>query len=173
MVLSRKSDDHLAMTKRFSWDPPFRKSAKLDTYPVEAAPDNGLGAVLRVVRPVDEIDDEVAPVRQDPAKDWSRLIDRIQEAARYTRQVETEAQEQEKRVQLLLDQARQELKTASERVRAAEARAVEVEGRCEAQLGDAVARVKAAEERARVCEELLAQVSDAVLIEFPVEQVAP
>lgn len=166
-------DDLPAMTKRFPWAPPSKTSSKVDILALDAPADEGLGTVLRLVGPFDEIDGDVISLGQSSSKDWSMLIERIQEAARYTRQVETEAQEQELHVQKLLDQAREDLRAAAERVREADARAAKMESQYEAQLKDATARVKAAEKRARDVEELLAQVSDVILREFPVEQVAP
>lgn len=139
--------------------------------PVDNTSSNSaLTNILRLVGSFDELEDLTQPTHTSPSQDWSKLIDRIREAAKHAREVEAQSQEQELRVQQLLDRAREDLKAAADRVRAADARVAEMQARSEALLKAADERVKAAEKRARVAEEWLARVYETVASEFTVEQ---
>lgn len=157
-------------TKRAIWDLPFEQSSALGTRPIEAASDNSLSNVLRLVSPIDDLEGDMSPTRRSSAQDWSKLIDRIQHAAGHVRDVKAQAHEQDLRVQQLLDRVREDMKAAADRVRAADARVVEMQARSEALLKAADHRVKEAEDRARIAEEWLARVYDTIDSEFTIKQ---
>ncbi|WP_238245986.1 hypothetical protein, partial [Methylobacterium iners] len=132
--------------KRLPWDRP----SQLDARGTEAAVagDNSLSNVLRLVGSFDELESQAPPpTHRSSARDWTKLIDRIREAAAHSREIEAQAHEQELRVQALLDRAREDIQAAAERVRAADARTAEMQARTEKLLKTADERVKAAEER--------------------------
>ena len=151
--------------QRYHWDLPAVQTASSPT-----APDTGLTHVLRLVDPFADLEDADSPSGRTPVPDWSKLIDRIREAANHTREIEAQSQEQELRVQQLLDRAREDLKAAADRVRAADARVAEMQARSEALLKAADEREKAAEERARIAEDWLARVYETIASEFTLEQ---
>lgn len=103
-----------------------------------------------------------ALTRLSAPEDWDRLIARVQSAARHSREVEAQAQEQELRVQQLLEQIGHDICEADARVRAAEARGRELQ----AQLTIAEQRAQAAEERARMAETWLMRLQETILAEF-------
>ena len=111
---------------------------------------------------------EIAPTPK-PVLDcgqWADLIERVRAAAHHLRQTEADAEQQDRRVQDLLEKVREDVAHASERVKAAEARAREIEARAEVSIRAAEARAEAAEKRAAVAEEWLTRVQDAITREF-------
>ncbi|MCJ2106373.1 hypothetical protein MKK70_13470 [Methylobacterium sp. E-041] len=96
-----------------------------------------------------------------PAEKWLRLLERVQDAARYIRDIEDRAQEQEFRVQELLEQVRVDMDSARARALTAERHAREVEMR-------AAKLIQAAEERAVAAEQMLQRISQTIEAEFAV-----
>ena len=125
--------------------------------------------VVPLLAPVSDVAEPSPSAPRSLHRDWSKLIDRVRDAANHAREVEAQAQEQELRVRQLLDQTREEMQNAAARVRAAEARTVEIQSRADALLKAADERVKAAEEQARIAEEWLARVYDTIASEFAIE----
>ncbi|GJD95030.1 hypothetical protein ACFPQ7_18110 [Methylobacterium iners] len=158
--------------KRLPWDLTSGRPSQLIDRGTEevVAGNNSLSNVLRLVGSFDELESQAPPpTGRSSARDWTKLIDRIREAAARSREIEAQAHEQELRVQDLLDRAREDIQAAAEQVRAADARAAEMQARTEKLLKAADERVTAAEERARVAEEWLARVHDTISQEFVVE----
>lgn len=100
------------------------------------------------------------------ASQWADLIERVRAAAHHVRQTEADAEQQERRVQDLLEKVREDIAHANDRVKAAEARAREIEARAEVSIRTAEARAEAAEKRAAVAEEWLTRVHEAITREF-------
>ena len=162
----------MSSAKRIRWDlPSVQAQASVPGTPgKDAASDSSLTSVLRLIGSFDDLESNAPPTCKSPVQDWSRLIDRIRDASTHARKVEAQSQEQELRVQQLLNHAREDVKAAAERVRAADARIAETQARSEALLKAADERVKAAEERARIAEEWLTQVYETIASEFAIEQ---
>ena len=108
----------------------------------------------------------VAAFPRSSPQDWSKLIDRVRQAAQHAREVEAQAQAQDLRVQEVLDRVRQDVQNAAESVRVAEARTTEIQSRADALLKAADKKVLAAEERARIAEEWLARLHETIVTEF-------
>ena len=160
----------MSAAKQARWDLPSVQASGLENPVTDTGSKSALTHVLRLVGPFDDLDHDAPPTRRSSGQDWSKLIDRIGQAAKHAREVEAQSQEQELRVQQLLDRARDDLKAAAERVRGADARVAEMQARSEAVLKSAEERVKAAEERARIAEDWLARVYETIASEFKVEQ---
>ncbi|MCJ2042875.1 hypothetical protein MKK55_28585 [Methylobacterium sp. J-059] len=96
------------------------------------------------------------------ADKWPRLLERVQDAAKYIRDIEDGAQEQEFRVQELLKQVRVDMDSARARALTAERHAREVEMR-------AAKLIQAAEERAVAAEQMLQRISQTIEAEFAVQ----
>ena len=107
-----------------------------------------------------------SPVGLGPGRDWARLIDLVQNAARHSRDLEARAQEQELRVQELLQRVREDIRRAAEQVRVAETRAREAQAQAEASIQSAEERMRAAEARASTAEEWLVRVQNAIMTGF-------
>lgn len=82
------------------------------------------------------------------------------------RSVEASAQEQDLRVQQILDKVRADIAEAEDRVRAADARLLDANERAAALLTAAEERIQEAEQRARIAEEWLARVEKTITSEF-------
>ena len=138
--------------------------------PATRAPDakvagsSRLDGLLQVVSPANV--GVTHPTRQSGPQDWTALIDRVQSAAKRTREVEAQAHEQELHVRQILDEVRSDIAEADERVRVAEARVRDVQARAATQIRAADARAEAAEERARSAEAWLARIGEAIAAEF-------
>jgi len=140
-----------------SWDSPG---------PAQGSAEGASGTGLRIVpMPLGDAD-TVPPTRQSPPHDWTKLIERVQRAAQHSRDVEAQAQEQELRVQQLLEQVREDIRRAEDRARAAEDRAREFHARAEALVRAADERTKRAELRADTAERWLGLVQDTLTTEF-------
>jgi membrane protein involved in colicin uptake len=158
-------------------DPRFRPADKVKRE-TSAAPEAGLGSVLRVVSSGDGQGD--GGTGQAPPQDWDTLIHRVQAAARQAREIEAQAREREERIEQVLERVREDVNASNERARVAEAQIRDAQVRAEAQVIAAEERAKgaeararaaedrarAAEERARNAEEWLGRVQDAILAEF-------
>ncbi|WP_375409421.1 hypothetical protein [uncultured Methylobacterium sp.] len=160
----------MSSAKRIRWDLPSVQAQASGTSAKDTASDGSLTSVLRLIGSFDDLEGVAPPARKSPVQDWSKLIDRIRDASTRAREVEAQSQEQELRVQQLLNCAREDVKAAAERVRAADARVAETQARSEALLKAAEERVNAAEERARIAEEWLTQVYETIATEFTIEQ---
>lgn len=121
---------------------------------------------MRIVPPVDSIEIELEDRSVPASGDWSNLIEQIRAAAKHARDVESKAQEQELRVQQLLEQVRQDLQEARARVEAAEERSRDAQAQADAQVSAAEERTRAAEERAQTAEHWLVRVRDAISAGF-------
>ena len=122
------------------------------------------GSLQRVAPPADSAG---APAtRQAVPQDWTILIERVQSAAKRTREVEAQTREQDLHVQRILDEVRSDIAEADERTRIAEAQLRDVQARAAAQIRTAEARAKAAEARAQSAEEWLARLQETILNEF-------
>lgn len=131
-----------------------------------AGVDAATGTALRIVSAPFGEDDAVSPTRQSPPQDWAKLIERVQRAAQHSRDVEAQAQEQELRVQQILEQVRDDIRRAEDRARSAEDRARDFHARAEALVRAADERTKHAEARAETAERWLALVQDTLNTEF-------
>jgi hypothetical protein len=152
-------------------DPRFRPAERIKQELAAAAPEAGVGNVLRVVSSIQEPAELPTPLT--PPQDWDALIHRVQAAARQARVVETQAREREERIEHVLERVREDINASNERARIAEMQARDIQARAEAQIIAAEERVKAAEararaaeERARHAEEWLGRVQEAILSEF-------
>ena len=136
----------------------------------DTASGGSLTSVLRLIGSFDDFEPDAPPPRIPPVQDWSQIIERIRDVSKHVRKVEGQSQEQELRVQQLLNRAREDVKAAADRVQAADARVAEMQARSTELLKATAERVKAAEERARIAEEWLTQVYETIASEFTVEQ---
>lgn len=122
--------------------------------------------VLRIPTTLDEPSSDLPTTRSAPAEDWSHLVEQVRMTAARLREVEADAEEQELRVQDLLQKVREDMQAAADRVQAAEAHARDIQSRTEALLKAADQRVKAAEERAQVAEGWLKVIKKTFAEEF-------
>ena len=148
---------------------PFGGLSALDAPTQGDAAGTPPATVLQLTGSPDGVGTGVAVIPRSPPRDWSKLIDRIRQAAEQVRAVQAHAYNQELRVQDVLDRVRDDVRNAAERVRSAEARTAEIQSRADALLKAADEKAKAAEERARAAEDWLARVYDAVATEFAAE----
>ncbi|MCJ2038227.1 hypothetical protein MKK55_04540 [Methylobacterium sp. J-059] len=148
--------------KRF----PFGYLSALDASNQGDAVGTHITKVLPLVSHFDSVGTEITSDPRSPPEDWSKLIERVRQAAQHARDIEAQAQEQELRVQALLDRVRQDVRDAAERVRDAEARSADIQSRADALLKAADEKLLAAEERARISEEWLARVQETIVAEF-------
>lgn len=125
----------------------------------------GSGSLKIVPHNIGSSGDEFSS-RPMPVRDWTKLIDLVQNAARHARDLETRAQDQELRVQELLQRVREDIRRAAEQVRVAEMRAREAEAQAEGTVAAAEERARAAEARAQTAEEWLIRVQDAIVNGF-------
>ena len=107
---------------------------------------------------------EGEPVQQN----WSRLLSRIQHVGSHIRDFKSKADEEDLRVQELLDQVRLDMKVASDRFRAAEQRALDIEERASRLIRVAEKRAEAAEHDRRLAQDRFTALSDLISQEFPV-----
>lgn len=104
-----------------------------------------------------------------PSKDWPGLLERVRGAAHYMRNVESRAQEQEFRVQELLEQVRADMQDAHARIQAAEQRTRDVQVQANKLIQAAEDRARIAQERTDTVESWLLKISEAIDTEFVVE----
>lgn len=102
-------------------------------------------------------------------KNWPGLLERVRGAAHYMRKVEGRAQEQEFRVQELLEQVRADMQDAHAQVKAAEQRTREVQVQANKLIQAAEERARIAQERTAAVEGWLKQISETIDTEFVVE----
>ncbi|AIQ93308.1 MULTISPECIES: hypothetical protein [Methylobacterium] len=107
-----------------------------------------------------------------PVERWPDLLERVQGAARYIRDVEDRAQEQETHVQDLLRQVRADMDAARAQVQAAERETHEVHAQAIKLIQAAEDRAAAAEERAAAAELMLQRIAETIDAEF-VTQAGP
>ena len=101
-----------------------------------------------------------------PVERWPDLLERVQGAARYIRDVEERAQEQETHVQDLLRQVGADLDAARAQVRAAERETHEVHAQAIKLIQAAEERAAAAEARAAAAEQMLQRIAETIDAEF-------
>ena len=104
-----------------------------------------------------------------PAGKWPGLLERVRGAAHYIREVENRSQEQEFRVQELLDQVRADMQEANTKVQDAERRVVEIQTQADKLVRAAEDRASNAQKRALEAEGWLLKISEAIDTEFVVE----
>ena len=118
---------------------------------------------------------DIAAARHGPiaepagARNWPGLLERVRGAAHYMRKVEGRAQEQEFRVQELLEQVRADMQDAHARVQAAEQRTREIQAQANKLIQAAEERARVAQERTATVEGWLMQISETIDTEFVVE----
>jgi len=114
----------------------------------------------------------IAPARQTPhgvptpSKDWPSLLERVRGAAHHMRTIESRAQEQEFRVQELLEQVRADMQDAHARIQVAEQRARDVQAQANKMVQAAEDRARVAQERIVTLEGWLVQISETIDTEF-------
>lgn len=133
---------------------------------LRSAADAASPATLRAIEPYEEKSSEAQGPLPSRPQDWSTLVDQVQSAAVRMRSVEASAQEQDLRVQQILDKVRADIAEAEDRVRAADARLLDANERAAALLTAAEERIQEAEQRARIAEEWLARVEKTITSEF-------
>ena len=101
-------------------------------------------------------------------QDWSSLLIRIKQAGTHMRDLKSQSEEEDIRVQELLDQVRLDMKAASDRVRAAEQRALDIEERASRLIRAAEKRAEAAEHDAQLLQDRFAAFSELISQEFPI-----
>ncbi|KZC01572.1 hypothetical protein AU375_02207 [Methylobacterium radiotolerans] len=101
-----------------------------------------------------------------PVERWPDLLERVQGAARYIRDVEDRAQKQESHVQQLLRQVRADMDAARAQVLAAERETHEVHAQAIKLIQAAEDRAAAAEERAAAAEQMLQRIAETIDAEF-------
>ncbi|WP_238273253.1 hypothetical protein [Methylobacterium cerastii] len=105
-------------------------------------------------------------------KNWPEVLERVRGAAQYMRTVESRAEEQEFRVQELLEQVRADMQDAHARVQAAEKRTRDVQAQANKLIQASEERARIAQERTATIEGWLVQISEAIETEFVVEPVS-
>ncbi|TXN04282.1 hypothetical protein FV222_07690 [Methylobacterium sp. WL103] len=155
---------------------PWERNSKFDVSSVELTPDEQLANVVRLLPPLNDIEGGSPLTRRSSAQNWSKLIDRVRDAANHARDVEVQAREQELRINALFDRLREDVRCAGERVQESEARSVEIQIRADVLLRAADERikkaeeqVKAADERARTAENWLSRLYDTIEAEFEIK----
>ena len=118
---------------------------------------------------------DITAVRHDPleepalSKNWPGLLEKVRGAADHIRKIEGHAQEQEFRVQALLEQVRADMQDAHSRAQAAEQRTREVQAQANKLIQAAEERARVAQERTATVEGWLTQISETIDTEFVVE----
>ncbi len=146
--------------------------------PPAALPKTTISALLRGIGPsIDEAPlagplavslaaPTAPPTAAGRREEWSSLIDRIRESARYVRDVEAEARSRDEQMDDLVRRVSADMAEAEARVREAEARLAEVEVRAVEQIRAAEARAALAERRARETEKWLVRIQETIQTEF-------